>query len=84
MRFLCDVHISFQLVKCIQKLGFECKQVNTLPNKWNTSDAEICDYVDANDYILIRKIMILRTLILSNKRLKSSFASRLVIYPTNS
>lgn len=26
-----------------------------MPNKWNKSDAEICDYVDANDYKLITK-----------------------------
>lgn len=55
MRFLCDVHISYQLVKYIQKLGFECEHVNTLPNKWHKSDAEICNYVDAHDCILITK-----------------------------
>lgn len=55
MRFLCDVHISIQLVKFLSQHGFEAIHVNGLPNKWNTTDSEICKLADANDYVVISK-----------------------------
>ena len=55
MKFLCDVHISFKLVKTIQVLGFECIHVNAILDKWHTKDSEIAKYVDENNYILITK-----------------------------
>ena len=55
MKFLCDVHISFKLVKTIQVLGFECIHVNDILDRWHTKDAEIAKYVDENNYILITK-----------------------------
>ncbi len=55
MKFLCDVHIAFKLVKYIEHNGFECIHVNSILNKWFTTDNEIAKYVDTNDYILISK-----------------------------
>lgn len=55
MKFLCDVHISFKLAKQINTLGFECIHVNTILDKWFTTDAKIAAYTDDNDYILITK-----------------------------
>lgn len=55
MKFLCDVHISFKVVKHLISLGFETTHVNDILDKWNTSDMEICNYADANDLIVITK-----------------------------
>ena len=51
MKFLCDVHIPFKLVKLIESKSFDCVHVN----KWHTKDSDIAEYVDANDFILISK-----------------------------
>lgn len=55
MKFLCDVHIPFKLVKFIESKGFECVHVNFILDKWHTKDEDIIKYVDANNYILISK-----------------------------
>ncbi len=55
MRFLCDVHIPFALVKSLIKSDFETIHVNELPHKWNTTDREICVFADSNDYVVITK-----------------------------
>lgn len=55
MKFLCDVHIAFKLVKFIGSKGFECVHVNYILDKWYTKDSDIAEYVDSNDFILISK-----------------------------
>ena len=55
MRFLCDVHISYKVVKHLVLLGYETIHVNEILDKWNTMDREICNFADANDLIVITK-----------------------------
>ncbi|NEN22647.1 hypothetical protein G3O08_03895 [Cryomorpha ignava] len=55
MKFLCDVHISFRIVRHLESLGYESFHVNEILNKWNTKDKEICIYADKNDLIVLTK-----------------------------
>lgn len=55
MKFLCDVHISFKLVKYLNSLGYETIHVNSLPDKWHTKDKDICICADRHDLILVTK-----------------------------
>lgn len=55
MKFLCDVHISFKLVKFLSNSGFEAFHVNSLENKWHTKDSEICQFADKNDLMVVTK-----------------------------
>ncbi|TAE82614.1 MAG: hypothetical protein EAY81_09050 [Bacteroidetes bacterium] len=55
MKFLCDVHIPIALVKFLALQGYETLHVNSMPNKWNISDTDICNYTDANDFIVTTK-----------------------------
>ncbi len=55
MKFICDVHIPFKLVKNLNSLGFKTFHVNDLLNKWYTKDNEISAYADLHDLILITK-----------------------------
>jgi predicted nuclease of predicted toxin-antitoxin system len=54
MKFLCDVHISIKLVKHLNK-EHNCIHVNTILDKWHTSDSAIANYSDLNNLILITK-----------------------------
>ena len=55
MRFLCDVHVSFKLVKFLISKNYECIHVNSILDKWFTKDEAIAKYSDQNDQILITK-----------------------------
>jgi predicted nuclease of predicted toxin-antitoxin system len=55
MNFVCDVHIPLKLVTLLKNSGFTAIHVNQLPNKWNTSDTEICKFADQGNYIVITK-----------------------------
>ena len=55
MKFLCDVHISIKLTKHINNQGFECTHINTILDKWFTTDSTIAKFSDLNDFILITK-----------------------------
>lgn len=55
MKVLLDVHISFKVSKILQSIGYETIHVNSLPNKWYSSDAEITKFADENEMILISK-----------------------------
>jgi len=55
MKFICDVHISYKLVRHLKHLGFETLHVNDLLNKWYTHDHEISAFADLHDLILITK-----------------------------
>ncbi|MBU0489686.1 MAG: DUF5615 family PIN-like protein [Bacteroidetes bacterium] len=55
MKFLCDVHISYKIVRHLISLGFEAIHVNQILDKWHTTDKSICEYADLNDYVVITK-----------------------------
>jgi len=55
MKFLCDVHISYKIANYLISLGFETIHVNTILQKWNTTDSEICKYADLHNLIIISK-----------------------------
>lgn len=55
MKFLCDVHISYKLVRHIGLLGFKSIHVNEILDKWKTKDSDICKYADKNDFIVVSK-----------------------------
>ena len=55
MKFLCDVHISIGLVKFLCEKFPESIHVNAILSSWNTSDEEIMQYADLNDFIIISK-----------------------------
>jgi predicted nuclease of predicted toxin-antitoxin system len=67
MKFLCDVHISIKLAKHINNKGFECIHVNTILDKWFTSDSNIAKFSDLNDLILITKDFDFKNSFLVNK-----------------
>ena len=55
MKFLCDVHISYKLVKYLQQSDYMAIHVNEILDKWFTKDSEISTYADLNDLIVITK-----------------------------
>jgi len=55
MKFLCDVHISYKLVNHLKSLGYTAFHVNDMLDKWFTTDREICDYADNEDFIVVTK-----------------------------
>jgi predicted nuclease of predicted toxin-antitoxin system len=55
MKFICDVHISFKLVRHLKDKGHPAIHVNDILNKWYTKDKDISEYADKNDLILITK-----------------------------
>jgi predicted nuclease of predicted toxin-antitoxin system len=55
MKVLCDVHISYKLVKFLNENGVEAIHVNDILDRWFTKDKDICKYADENDYVIITK-----------------------------
>jgi predicted nuclease of predicted toxin-antitoxin system len=55
MRFLCDVHISFKVVRLLQSEGFNAVHLNDILDKSHTKDGVICKYADDNDLIVLTK-----------------------------
>ena len=55
MKVLCDVHISYKIVRFFKEKGIEAVHVNELPNKWFTKDADICSYADLHGFTVISK-----------------------------
>lgn len=55
MKFICDVHISYKLVRYLTLQGLETIHVNSLDNKWYTKDSEIYRFADVNGLIVITK-----------------------------
>lgn len=55
MRFLCDVHIPISLSKQLSNEGHDSVHVNSLPDRWHTSDQAIARIADHQDRILITK-----------------------------
>lgn len=67
MKFLCDVHISIKLAKHLNNKGFECVHINTILDKWFTSDSTIAKYSNENNFILITKDFDFKNSFLLNK-----------------
>jgi predicted nuclease of predicted toxin-antitoxin system len=57
MKVLCDVHISYKIVRFFRKKGIESLHVNELPDKWFTKDAVISRLADAEGFTVITKDM---------------------------
>jgi predicted nuclease of predicted toxin-antitoxin system len=55
MKFLCDVHISYQVCKYLNSKGVEAIHINSILEKWYTKDDAITKFADENDYIIITK-----------------------------
>jgi predicted nuclease of predicted toxin-antitoxin system len=55
MKFLCDVHISYKIVRHIRSLGYEAIHINEILDRWHTKDADICTYADENNLIVLTK-----------------------------
>ena len=55
MKFLCDVHISYKLVKSLEGLGYTCLHVNSILEKWLTKDEDLMRFADENSWILVSK-----------------------------
>lgn len=55
MNFLCDVHISYKLVRYLTNNGHSVIHVNELPEKWHTKDSQICQLADQKSLIVITK-----------------------------
>lgn len=55
MKFFCDVHISYKLVRHLNSLGFETIHVNDILDKWLTTDKDICQYADKKNFIVVSK-----------------------------
>lgn len=55
MKFLCDVHISYKLVKHLEQHGHIAIHVNEILDKWFTKDSDISKYADNNDLIVVTK-----------------------------
>ncbi|MBG6062941.1 putative nuclease of putative toxin-antitoxin system [Flavobacterium sp. CG_9.1] len=67
MKFLCDVHIPIKLSKHISNKGFECIHINTILEKWLTTDDAIAKFSDLNDFLLITKDFDFKNSFLINK-----------------
>lgn len=55
MNFICDVHIPIRLSKFLASHATKSIYVNQVLNGSFTADAQISQYADQNDYILITK-----------------------------
>ncbi len=55
MKALCDVHISYRIVKFLNERGIPATHVNDLPDKWHTKDRAVCEYADKNDLTILTK-----------------------------
>ena len=55
MKLLCDVHISYKIVKSLRKHADKVIHVNHILDKWYTTDKAICEYADRNDFIVLTK-----------------------------
>ncbi len=57
MKVLCDVHISYKVVRFFKQKGIETLHVNELPDKWFTKDAVISRLADEAGFTVITKDM---------------------------
>ena len=52
MKVLCDVHISYKVVKFFRDQDLDAIHVNDILDKWFTKDKEIIEFADKNDYVI--------------------------------
>ncbi len=55
MRVLCDVHVSYRLVRRLRDIGVDATHVNRILDGSETADTAIAAYVDENEMLLITK-----------------------------
>ena len=55
MKVICDVHLPYRLVNFFISKGIHAFHVNSILEKWNTKDADLSWYADAEDRMLITK-----------------------------
>ena len=55
MKVLCDVHISYNVVRLLNMNQIESIHVNDILDGWSTKDREIALFADANDFIVFTK-----------------------------
>ena len=55
MKVLCDVHISYKIVRFFKEKGIEALHVNELPDKWFTKDSFISRLADDEGFTVITK-----------------------------
>lgn len=68
MKVLCDVHLSLRLVKYLSARGVPAIHANQLPNKSDSTDAEITAFADENNYVVFTKDEDFRTSYLLRQR----------------
>lgn len=57
MKVLCDVHISYKVVRFFKQKGIETLHVNELSDKWFTKDAVISRLADEEGFTVLTKDM---------------------------
>jgi predicted nuclease of predicted toxin-antitoxin system len=55
MKVLCDVHISYKVVRFFKQKGIEALHVNELHDRWFTKDNYISRLADLEDFTVITK-----------------------------
>ncbi len=55
MQVLCDVHISYKIVRFFEKSDIKAIHVNSILKGSETVDGEIAAYADANDFVVVSK-----------------------------
>jgi len=55
MQVLCDVHISYKIVRFFEKNGIHAIHVNSILQGSETADFEISLYADNNDFVVVSK-----------------------------
>jgi len=55
MKFLCDVHISYKVLKYLKTIDEASLHINEILDKWHTSDKAISEYADENDFVVVSK-----------------------------
>ena len=68
MKVLCDVHLSWRLVKFLSANGVPAIHANQLPRKSVSTDAEITTFADLNEYVVFTKDEDFRTSYLLRQR----------------
>ena len=55
MKVLCDVHISYKVVRFLNNNQIESVHVNDILDSWFTKDKDIAIYADDHDFIVFTK-----------------------------
>ena len=55
MQVLCDVHISYKIVRFFEEHSIRALHINNLLQGSETADKEIAIYADENDFVVVTK-----------------------------